>query len=524
LSLFYAVGCASPPLLIPQSPAPPPKPYLAYPARPDDAHPAAQTTSAMSGLAPVGAAPSTLQSFGDAAIGDSGPLLVEQASPDGRWVALCQARQDSNRDGQVSASVGPRGELHGDDFARYLIAPGEELTTDGVLGADPSGRFVLVMQRGAVLLWDEHSRTSVDLSALGADSRLSAESLAGLRTLAFDATGEHLLYVRAGDNGARVVIRSLIDSSERALDPGPGAIWRARFDRGGAFVVLEMLTEDSNKNGKADFPAPLLTAPRPCAAGPARFHTWPDRGDRPETVLLPLSGAAAIHEPDLLMPVGDSLLLRDPTGALLLARAGKKRVLEPAACKGRVVHADAKRELFIVGCAQKKGSGRVSLELATATGHKPLAIELASSELDRDLSDSPRLVPLYPGADSALFDADKREVLPLQAGDIVVTTRAAHALIRRGSALLIYDADTHTEHALPGIVDKYPQILVSAPFALVSPLLVNMDTGSVVGQTKQRALALSSNGQLLASQTDPAASGLTQGPLHWLRPDLATPP
>jgi hypothetical protein len=433
---------------------------------------------------------------------------------------VCQARQDSNRDGQVSANAGPRGELRGDDFARYLIAPGEELTTDGVLGADPSGRFVLVMQRGTLLLWDSQSRESLDLTALGADTRLSAESLASLRTLAFDATGDHLLYVRAGDSGARVVIRSLSDGSERALDPGPGPIWRARFARAGVFVVLEMLTEDSNKNGKADFPAPLLAAPRPCAAGPGRFHIWSDRGDRPETVLVPLSGAAAIHEPDLIMPLADALLLRDSSGALLLERAGKKHLLEPAACKGRVVHADAARELFIVGCSQKKATGHVSLELATTTTHKPLAIELASSELDRELSDSPRLVPLYPGADSALFDADKREVLPLQTGDSVVTTRANHALVRRANGLLVYDANTHTEQTIPGVVDRYPQILLTAPFAFVSPLLVNVDTGAVVGQSKQHALALSNSGQLLLSEADPDSSGLTHGPLHWAAPGL----
>ncbi|HEX3853772.1 MAG TPA: hypothetical protein VHW01_22560, partial [Polyangiaceae bacterium] len=420
-------------------------------------------------------------------------------------------------------SVGPRGELHGEDFTRFLIAPGEELTTDGVLGGDPSGRFVLIMQRGAVLLWDAQSRTSVDLSALGADARLSAESLASLRTLAFDASGEHLLYVKSGDSGARVVIRSLNDGSERALDPGPGPIWRARFDRGGAFVVLEMLTDDSNKNGKADFPAPLLTTPRPCTAGPSRFHTWSDRGDRPETVLVPLSGGAAIHEPDLVMPIGDALLLRDSTGALLLERAGKKHVLEPAACKGRIIHADAVRELFIVGCAQKKGTGRVNLELASTAGHKPLAIELASSELDRDLGDSPRLVPLYPGADSALFDADKREILPLQTGDIVVTTHAGHALVRRNNALFIYDADSHTSHALPGTLDKFPQILSAPPFAFVSPLLINVTTGAVVGQSKRRVLALATTGQILVTEADPAASGLMQGPLRWLTPALSAP-
>jgi hypothetical protein len=518
--LLCAISCAKPPLLLPQSPPPPPHPYhLPYPAQLADPAP---TVIAL-GVGAPSTAPSPLASFGATAIGEGGPLVVEQVSPDGRWVALCQARRDSNADGQLRVSVGPRGELHGDDFTRYLVAPGEELTTDGVLGADPNGRFVLLMQHGVLLLWDSQSRTNVDLSALGADARLSAESSASLRTLAFDATGEHLLYVRSGESGARLVIRSLNDGSERALDPGPGPIWRARFDRGGAFAVVELLSEDSNKNGKLDFPAPLLSEPRPCSAGPGRFHTWSDRGDRPETVLVPLSGAAAVHEPDLVMPVRDALLLRDSSGALLLDRAGKKHLLEPAACKGRVVHADPMRELFIVGCTPKKRNGHVELELVTAAAHKPLELELASSELDREPSDSPRLVALYPGADSALFDADKREILPLQAGDSVITTRAAHALLRRGNTLFLYDAETRTAQGLPGTLDKFPQVLLAPPFAFISPLLVNVDTGTVLGQTKLHPLALSNAGQLLISATDPDPSGLTQGPLHWLTPDLSPP-
>ncbi len=459
--------------------------------------------------------PAVLTTFGVAPFGDAGPLLVERASPDGRWLSVCQARRDSTGDGQVSVSVGPRGELRGDEVARYLLTPGEELAHEGVLGGDASGRFVLLMQQGALVLWDSQSQQSLDLSARGADSRLSAESFAELRSAAFDASGEHLLYVQSGDSGPRIVIRTLSDDSERTLDPGPGSIWRARFATSGAFVIAEVITSDSNKNGKADFPAPLLSAPRACSAGPGRFHAWPERGDRPETVLVPLTGGTPVHEPDLLYPVHDSLLLRDENGALWLEKAGKKRALEPAACKGRIVYGDAERELFIVGCVQPKKTGRVSLELVTTAGRKPLDLELASVEYDRELSDSARLVALYPGADSVLFDADKRELSRLQAGDSVIATRAGHALIRRGNALLIYDADAHSEQALTGTLDKYPQILVSAPFAFVSPLVVNLDTTQVVGQTKQRPLALSNSGALLLSEGDPEGSGLTRGPLRW---------
>jgi hypothetical protein len=463
----------------------------------------------------VPALPFASATFGAAPFGDAGPLLVERASPDGRWLSICQARRDSTGDGQVSVSVAPRGQLRGDELARYLLTPGEELSHQGLLGADASGRFVLLMQHGALVLWDSLSRNSLDLSALGADSRLSAESFAELRSVAFDSTGEHVLYARSGDSGSRIVIRNLSDGTERALDPGPGLIWRASFAPSGSYVVAQMITTDSNKNGKLDFPAPLLAAPRACSAGPARFHAWPERGDRPETVLLPLAGGAAVHEPELLMPVRDALLLRDETGALLLERAGKKRVLEPAACKGRIVYADPERELFIVGCTQPKKTGRVSLELITGAGRKPLDLELASIEYDRELGEPTRLLALYPGADTVLFDAEKRELLKLQPGDSVLAVRAAHALIRRGNTLLIYDADVHREQALPGTLDKYPEILVSAPFVFASPLLVNLDQGQVSSELAERPLALSNSGQLLVSDGDPETSGLTRGPVRW---------
>jgi hypothetical protein len=328
------------------------------------------------------------------------------------------------------------------------------------------------------------------------------------------------LYVKHGAGAnARVVLRSLNDGSERELDPGPGQIWRARFDPGGAYITLQMITADSNKNGRLDFPAPLLAAPRGCGDNLSHFRAWEGRGDRPETVLLPLSGGPPIHEPDLVMPVLDALLLRDENGALLLQRADKKRLLEPAECKGRIVYGDAQRELFIVGCAQKKKTGRVSLELVTRERRKPLALELASVELDREISDAPRLVALYPGSDSVLFDADHRELVALQPGDSVLATRQARALIRRGKELLIYDADLRKELPLSGVVvDKYPDILRALPFVFVSPVLVNLDTLEIAGVTKQRPLALTTSGQLLLAAADPDAPSWARGPLRWATP------
>ena len=457
--------------------------------------------------------------FGSAIFANDAPVLLERASRDGHWVALCTTRKDNPGEAQPPASVGPRGELRGAPFERYLITPNEELPIEGLLGADATGRYALVLQRGALMLWDAQSRGSLDLSALGADTRLSAQSFAELRTFAFDARSEHLLYVRPGEAGKRIVIRSLDDGSERRLDPGPGPIWRARFDPGGRFVVAELIVEDSNKNGRADFPAPLLAGPRPCSASPGRYHTWTDRGDRPVPVLVPLNGGTPRLEPELVMPIGDALLLRDSSGALLLERAGKKRVLEPPACKGRIVHADAQRELFIVGCAQKK-TGRVSLELVTPSERKALGIELASVELDRELSDAPRLIALYPGPETSLFDADRRELVALRTGDVVLATRAGRALIRRKNSLIFYDAERRIEAVLAVTLDRHPELLLTPPFVFVSPALVNLDTAALVGISSARPLALSNEGQLLVSEVEADGSSLARGPLRWLTPSL----
>jgi len=447
--------------------------------------------------------------------------LVERASRDGHWVALCTARNDSNGDGRLTASAGPRGELRGDSFERYLIAPNAELPIEAVLGADASGRYALVMQRGALLLWDAESRKTLDLSALGVDARLSAQSFAELRTVAFDKDSRRLLYVRQSDAGGRLVVRNLEDGSERRLDPGPGSIWRARFDPGGAFIVVELINDDSNKNGRFDFPAPILKTPRPCSAGPGRYHTWVDRGDRPTTVLVPLSGGAPIVDPDLVMAFGDALLVRNASGELYLSRGGKKRLLEPAACKGRIVHADPERELLVVGCAQKK-TGKVSLEIVTRNERKPLGLELSSVELDREVSDAPRLVALYPGLETVLLDADRRELISLKTSDVVLATRAGRALVRRGNTLLFFDADRRTEQALPVTLDRYPQLLLTAPFVFISPALVNLDSAALVGTSTARPLSLSSEGQLLMPQKEAEADGtrVARGPLHWLTPSL----
>jgi hypothetical protein len=187
------------------------------------------------------------------------------------------------------------------------------------------------------------------------------------------------------------------------------------------------------------------------------------------------------------------------------------------------LRADAERELFIVGCAQKKKTGRVSLELVTREGRKPLNLELSSVELDREMSDSPRLVALYPGTDTVLFDADKRDLITLQPEASVVAIRGARALIRRERRLFFYDAETRRETPLPGELAPFPDILVALPFVFASPLLVNLDTGAIAGVTQERPLALTTTGQVLLVATPADGNTWPCAPLRWVTPPPFVP-
>ncbi len=101
--------------------------------------------------------------------------------------------------------------------------------------------------------------------------------------------------------------------------------------------------------------------------------------------------------------------------------------------------------------------------------------------------------------------------MPLRSADVVLATRAGRALIRRGNTLLFYDVDSRTEQALPITTERFPDLLLTPPFAFVSPALVNLDTAALVGVSRARPLALSSEGQLLLPEVEADGSRLARG-------------
>lgn len=456
-------------------------------------------------------------SLGD--IGTSQELRVVATSASGAWVALCSA-----------ASKTPT----------LVLGSGAGEPVDDLLSRDASGRYLVVAKEGAALLVDTLRGTRVSLSELGADVRRARADYAEHRTLSFDAAGRSLAYLRQQGTTRSVVVRDLESGTERSFALPGGDVYRLELSADGRYVSLDALREDTNKNGKLDWPAPEDTArPSLCdKPGLPKFRSfgYQGRGDAITRAVLTLADGNLRDVPELVTPLGRSLLVRESDGSLKLDQSGKRSALAPASCAGRVLFADAERELVLAACTPpppplKKGkpppppTGKRQVWLFGAGFAKDLQSELYETSTDRAGVVAARLVPLYPGSSAGVVDLERRELLPLPAGSRVITTRGALALVWRDADLYRYDAQTKAEERLAHGVLKNPDLLLAASTVLLSPFVIVDVTGPAL-PSPARALALSAGGFVLTAAepeaaTSSAASAI-RGPLHWV--DAKVPP
>lgn len=457
-----------------------------------------------------GPAEGSLPAVSQGDIGGEGPLRLLDASASGAWVTLC--------DGQPKT-------------AKLILGSGMGEPIEDVLAHDASGRHLVVLQANRAVLVDAIAGTRVDLSELGADVRRLRADYAEHRSLSFDVSGRYLAYLRKQS----IVVRELSSGRERVFAAGPGELLSLRLSEDGRYVSFEALREDTNHNGKLDWPAPEETA-RPSACDkPAlprlRSFAYQGRGDAIVRGALVIDGGTLRDVPDLVTPLGSSLLVRGFDGSLQLDRAGKRSLLAPASCAGRVLFADADRELVVATCAPpppKKvrnlplppPSGKREIWLFGAGYAKNLQCELYETNIDRDATTGARLVPLYPGSETSLLDLERRELLPLPSGSRVLATTGALAVLWLGGDVVRYDAERKSQERLAHGVLKNPDLLRSGGSLLLSPFVIVAGNAPAL-ESPGPALALTSGGQVLVPSR--AGSGGIEGPLHWVDARPASP-
>jgi hypothetical protein len=489
-----------------------PAPFRPAPTATPSAAPSAPAAPPLPASLPA-ALPGSLPAVSLGDIGLAGPVEVLGSSPSGAWVALC----DSERQARLALGSGP-GEV-----------------VDELLAEDETGRYVVVSDGGGAFLVDAAKGSRVNLTELGADVRRPRADYAAHRALSFDAAGQYLSYLRRSSGAPpEIVVRHLEAGTERAFPLGQGELVKLELSADARYVSFDVIREDTNKNGRWDWPTPEEPARKSaCEKPPLRFRSFAHQGRGDATVrgVVSLTDGAVRDVPELVTPLGSSLVLRGADGSLLSEQGGKRRVLAPASCSGRVLFADSERGLVLAACAPPppkpvKGrppplpTGKRQVWLFGPGVSLDLQRELYETSGDRAASVGARLVPLYPGSESCLLDLERRELLPLAPGSRVLSTQGAHALLWRDRDLYRYDALSQREERVARGVLGTPELLRAGPTVLLSPFLVVGVDGPAL-RSPERPLGLTTDGFVLTGSSD-GAGGAIQGPLHWV--DARLPP
>ncbi len=495
----------------------------------DFAGPAATNTS--SGKPPASALPTVAAVEhvwrGAQALGTDGPLVVEAAAPDGSWVAYCQARIDTDRDGKVSVSFSPTGDLIGDSLERYFSFGEIERVHSELLASDPSGRWVILSENGKTELVDLKTSVEVDLEALGADVASSSALYLPHRSLAFHPTLPFFAYTRSTPAGLTAVLRNLETNAELAVELGAGALSRLEFSAAGDALVAQIAPLDANKKGRPELPIPLKRAQSTCQAfAPTpKFPAWVEASSelvaRVSSVSFePMLTATPFTEVlGLIAPLGGGWLVRDTDKSLWLVRGKRRQVVAPARCAGVVWHVDSGRGAVVFACAGKNAVALSQLQIYRAGAVSKLGVELRPLGRDRWLRPE-RLVPLYPGALSFLLDMEKGSAVPLLPDDGIVTVDEEQALIWRKNRLLRFSGLTQETVDLGVEVEPLAYVVQNRGIAVVSPYVVDLKREQPLGKISGRPLVVADDGHVLIAKGQQAsADSLATGPLGWVSPN-----
>jgi hypothetical protein len=482
-------------------------------------------------------------------------LSFVQADRDGRWLVACRPGPLKPREGENPSPDAASSWIAASRLEPYLFwpsGPGELL--DDYVSSDPSGRYLVVVQRGKLVLIDAVTGIHEDLSAKGADARDDVDSWSfSHRAASFDEEGRLVYWRRSTNEKAppTLVVRFLdvprktatsMDigkSSSTEIEiplghsPGPGP-FRAWLD--GDWVVLRPVR--NGRLGPDPAEKPIAWTPRARVCTPVSMGcVLPSRIEN--AALVPIDGGPSVPLAEGMLVVGDELVRKSPDGALESRTAHEPdfhpRV--PASCGGRLLASYHGK--WLVACTAE-GPERPPLRFYARGAATPVELALRVSLRDHRslLFTDELLIPVSWLADKATdlyLDMESGRVHAFR-GSLVFGFGSRRGLVRtRENDLYWFDLDqgrevllTRLEPPRPYERDRYERTFIEGPWAFVWPYLVDLDRGSIVGTfaRKNAALELSQSGRLLVRRDRSlewkAGESLTDL-FEWIAPENLTP-
>jgi hypothetical protein len=456
------------------------------------------------------------------AIGTAHPFTAVTASATASWVSFCQARKDTDGDGRIEVSFGHHGDPLGDDVAPYLvIGDGEGQAIDAFVGADAGGRWVAVVRERKLVLVDSWSRKESVLA--GADASDDPNPLGPHRAASFDGAGRRVAYLRGG----KLRVRELQSGNEQLLDPGSGLVWRFWIDEDGERVWLQMVTRDTDGDGKLALPqAQTSLSARHCRGPWASYGVYGWKGDEPVVRMVAVQkGAVARDVEGALGTLAGKVVRRRADKAIVAEGDGGEVVVAPASCDAEVIHT-AKGRLYYVcrATAKRNGNGFDEGPLMVHEGgaSRPTGIDVETDGSDEwrardDLLYGGRTLNAATGTIGTLPSGPPHAV----AGDHVLYTPEGHARVED----LASGSGTSLGIDLRGYDDEHQGVLTAMPLRAGSrTAVIDVAAIGVVGIVDGAPpLALANDGHVLvseAAEADRESMGRPAqvGPLRWRAP------
>lgn len=484
------------PLLLTACGAPAGPPAATPAPAPRAAAPAPAPTPAqapLSNQAPPGAPGATDRlPIGSGAFGTAGPTYVRRADAHERWMALCQARSDTDGNGKVEIHVGHHGEVFGDRMDLYLVLGGGNGTPiEALPGHSADGRWLAIVRDKKVELVDGQSG---DVFALrGADAESDGRPGAPHRAAMF--AKDRLLYIRKTAGDDVLVVHDPATHAEREI-PVPGRLWRIDYGpdrlahvyvvpRGQGFPQLQT-TLDAGE----------------CIGPPMSYSTYGNRGPRPTEHWLDLDTGKEIAADGGQVAVGATLVRTPADGALYF---GADQIAPPS-CRPQLLAVMPQPVRAIAVCGEKKQAKVVLLG-------KGLRKELASIDREQDrYSDleGPSSDVVVCGSSQHCVATATSQPVDLQGGV------AEHAW---GSKLYVVHDSTKRKHEIIDVgtgartpVSAGTVRMAQGRFVLDGAShVVDLETAKVLGKVAG-AMRLSANGRGLVAAAEDT------GPLRWVAP------
>ena len=298
--------------------------------------------------------------IGNGDFGTAHPTILRRVDPDERWMALCQARKDTDGDGKIEFHVGHHGATFGDTLDQYLVLGGGPGTLiDALVDASDDMRWIAILRGGTLELVDSTTGEIFGMknADVASDNRPGAPHRAGM------FAGDRLLYVRHRTAGDALVVHELATHTEREIAV-PDRLWRI----GSAGKLTQLYTVPGN-----DFPQ-LRTSldAGECLGAPMSYSTGGQSGPQPTERVIDLDQGKVAAASGVITVI-DATVVREKAGALYL----DNDEIAPATCKPQVLAMLKAPARVIAICGAKKQAKVLLLG-------KGLRVELASIDRDKD--------------------------------------------------------------------------------------------------------------------------------------------